>query len=470
MSDSRLRGAGTMAIIGAILLTFCGGIAGAADDPANEIGILFGPAIGDEDIVGTDDGPRGNGVIGLRYGHLFRPALGLSIDALKAHYVGALAPGDIDETGLRAALDWYFARTANTRWFLAGGLGAADFDPDTGSGETRGYGSLEVGQQIFTTDRAASFRWSIRADQTVTGDKFGDEDFMSFKGLIGGSFGLGVKPADDDGDGVVNRRDKCPDTPRGAWVDERGCPKDSDGDGVLDGLDRCPDTPKGWPVDGSGCPKDSDGDGVPDGKDKCPDTPRGAKVDDAGCPKDSDGDGVLDGLDKCPDTPRGARVDASGCPKDSDGDGVLDGLDKCPDTPRGTKVDASGCPVEQPKTAPLFTPEKKTLVLEGVNFEFDSAKLTPESLVILDQVAASLRDWPDVRVEVGGHTDSKGAAAYNLKLSDQRADAVVAQLVSKGVAASRLRSQGYGETKPIADNATDAGRARNRRVELTRID
>jgi OOP family OmpA-OmpF porin len=151
---------------------------------------------------------------------------------------------------------------------------------------------------------------------------------------------------------------------------------------------------------------------------------------------------------------------------------VFDGLDKCPDTPRGAEVDASGCPLpeERPKAEPLFTPEKKTLVLEGVNFEFNSAKLTPASLTILDKVAASLRDWPEVKVEVGGHTDSVGADAYNAKLSQQRAESVITYLQGAGVAAERMKAKGYGEAKPIADNKTDAGRAKNRRVELTRID
>jgi OOP family OmpA-OmpF porin len=208
---------------------------------------------------------------------------------------------------------------------------------------------------------------------------------------------------------------------------------------------------------------------VPDGKDKCPDTPKGATVDADGCPKDSDGDGVFDGVDKCPDTPKGAKVDATGCPLDADGDGVPDGIDKCPDTPKGVKVDATGCPLPE-KAPPLFTPEKKTLVLEGVNFEYDKAALTPGSLAILDKVVPSLHDWPEVRVEIGGHTDSRGSDAYNQKLSESRAASVRDYLVSKGIDASRMTTKGYGESKPIVPNTSDDGRAKNRRVELTRLD
>ena len=182
---------------------------------------------------------------------------------------------------------------------------------------------------------------------------------------------------------------------------------------------------------------------------------------------DRDGDGVRDADDACPDTPAGARVDARGCPIDSDGDGVFDGIDRCPDTPPGTKVDAWGCPL---KRKALFEEKKKTLVLEGVNFRFDSAELTNESSAILDDVAASLKDWPEVRVEVGGHTDSMGEDAYNQSLSERRAGAVRDYLISKGIAADRLTARGYGESQPISDNATAEGRAKNRRVELTKLD
>lgn len=154
---------------------------------------------------------------------------------------------------------------------------------------------------------------------------------------------------DKDKDGVKDRYDLCPNTPRGVKVDEEGCPLDTDGDGVPDYLDECPDTPSAARdfVDEDGCPIDSDGDGVPDYLDKCPDTPAEAfgTVDENGCPKDSDGDGVPDYLDKCPDTPKQAKglVDKNGCEKDTDGDGVADWRDKCPDTPKSATVDENGC-------------------------------------------------------------------------------------------------------------------------------
>ena len=201
-------------------------------------------------------------------------------------------------------------------------------------------------------------------------------------------------------------------------------------------------------------PKDSDGDGVTDDKDQCPTTPAGRKVDARGCELDGDKDGVVDALDQCPTTPAGRKVDAKGCEMDGDGDGVVDALDNCPTTPAGDKVDGKGCTL------------LNTIVLKGVNFDNDSAKLRADSYPILDEAVATLKRYPGIKVEVAGHTDSKSSDAYNLKLSDQRAKAVMDYFVSQGVSADSLSSKGYGEAAPIADNATADGRAQNRRVEL----
>jgi outer membrane protein OmpA-like peptidoglycan-associated protein len=273
---------------------------------------------------------------------------------------------------------------------------------------------------------------------------------------------------DGDHDGVVDGVDACPNTPRGEAVDGRGCPipKDSDGDGVVDTADLCPNTPPGDKVNLNGCslPKDADGDGVSDSADRCPNTPAGESVDTRGCPLDTDGDGVPDAADRCPNTAPGQHVDAAGCPLpvDSDGDGVLDAADKCPGTPAGQKVDAVGC-------ALLFTGVQRTVVLEGVNFETGSATLTGPARDVLDRVAASLVAYPDLRVEVAGYTDSRGGSAVNLRLSLGRAQSVRTYLIAHGVEPSRLRARGYGASHPIDTNTTGLGRARNRRVELHRL-
>jgi outer membrane protein OmpA-like peptidoglycan-associated protein len=236
---------------------------------------------------------------------------------------------------------------------------------------------------------------------------------------------------------------------------------DDDGDGVANHLDECPDTPKGVTVDAVGCPIDSDGDGVPDYLDKCPDTPAGVKVDADGCPLDSDGDGVPDHLDRCPDTPAGVKVDATGCPLDSDGDGVPDHRDKCPGTPRGTPVDRNGCPI-----AGIEVAGDEWFVRGRVLFDLNRANIKPDAAQVLSRIAAFLIDNPQYQVEIQGNTDGTGPMAWNMKLSEMRAEAVREYLVGKGVAAGRLTTRGFGPHEPIAPNNTAEGRARNRRVDF----
>jgi OOP family OmpA-OmpF porin len=242
---------------------------------------------------------------------------------------------------------------------------------------------------------------------------------------------------------------------------------DADGDGVKDHLDRCPNTPNGAVVDEQGCPLDSDGDGVYDGIDKCPDTPKGAKVDELGCPLDSDGDGVYDGIDKCPDTPKGAKVDELGCPLDSDGDGVYDGIDNCPVTPKNLKVDEDGCPVESSEIEVQFL-DTGMIRTSKITFEFNKADLRPESHEILDEIGRILMEWPDLEIEIGGHTDSQGSEKYNQQLFEKRAQSVLTYLTSHfpKINEDNLSTKGYGEGTPIVSNDTEQGRAQNRRVEF----
>jgi OOP family OmpA-OmpF porin len=268
---------------------------------------------------------------------------------------------------------------------------------------------------------------------------------------------------DEDGDGVHDNKDMCPYTPKGAIVDDQGCPADIDGDGVYDGIDECPGTPKGAIVDRVGCPMDIDGDGVYDGIDRCPQTPKGVIVDEYGCGLDSDGDGVPDGIDRCPDTPKGAKVDKKGCPLDSDGDGVPDGIDRCPNTPAGTTVDAYGCTSGET----LFL-DTGVFTTSDILFEISKADIKPESHAILDRIGGSLIQWPALKIEIGGYTDSSGSAELNQSLSEQRAQAVLEYLVKKfpEIQRSQYVTKGYGEESPIATNDTKEGRAQNRRVEF----
>lgn len=298
-----------------------------------------------------------------------------------------------------------------------------------------------------------------RAFFNPSGTTLTDVTLRSTEWTAGLSFFL-WGPKDSDGDGVEDRNDLCPDTPKDVEVDSTGCPLDQDMDGVGDYMDKCPNTPRGAVVDATGCPLDSDDDGVFDGIDQCPDTPKGAEVDEKGCPSDRDGDGVFFGIDLCPDTPPGIMVDATGCPLDSDGDGVFDGPDQCPDTPAGAQVDERGCLVQ--------------LELQNVEFEFNSFQLTSAARAYLTELAGQIVQQADPegtgRLELRGFTDSVGAEAYNQRLSERRAEAVRDFLLTTSMDmeqfANRLDAVGYGEADPVASNDTEEGRARNRRVEL----
>jgi OOP family OmpA-OmpF porin len=269
-----------------------------------------------------------------------------------------------------------------------------------------------------------------------------------------------VADASDCG-GLFYAKDLQGSAAMGKFVEKALLAPDSDGDGVPDHLDECPDTPRGTPVDEKGCSRDSDGDGVPDHLDRCPGTPKGVKVDEHGCPIDSDGDGVPDPDDRCPGTPRGVKVDRHGCPLDSDGDGVLDHLDKCPGTPRGVPVDETGCPPEG-----IEVVGDEWIVRGRVLFDTDKWDLKPEGKEKLAPVAEYLKTNRQWLVEIEGHTDSTGPLDWNLTLSQRRAESVKDYLVSLGVEADRLTTQGVGPKEPMAENDTPEGRAQNRRVDF----
>ena len=180
---------------------------------------------------------------------------------------------------------------------------------------------------------------------------------------------------------------------------------------------------------------------------------------------DSDRDGIADDKDRCPDTPTGVKVDMNGCPLDSDNDGVMDAEDKCPHTPAGTQVDHTGCAVPVASESAEVT-EAGTWIYRDIQFENNKADLKQSSFGALDEIAAALDAQQGLRIEIQGHTDSRGAKAYNMDLSDRRAQSVMAYLASKGIDPSRMTPRGYGPDRPIADNTTKEGRAKNRRVEI----
>ncbi len=230
---------------------------------------------------------------------------------------------------------------------------------------------------------------------------------------------------------------------------------DRDGDGVLDSLDKCPDVAGLAAL--QGCP-DRDGDGIADADDKCPDVAGLAKYE--GCPiPDTDGDGINDEQDKCINEKGLARY--QGCPiPDTDKDGVNDEEDKCPSRPG--PASNQGCPEIAKEVI-----EKINFAAKNIFFATGSSKLLAKSNKSLDEVAKLLAADETLKIQIDGHTDNTGKPEKNQTLSEARANSVKAYLVSKGVADARASTTGYGDTKPVADNKTAAGRAKNRRTEMT---
>lgn len=278
-------------------------------------------------------------------------------------------------------------------------------------------------------------------------------------------------PSDRDHDHIVDELDACPDTPGVATDDPKrnGCP-DRDKDGIFDQDDACPDEPGVASDDPkkNGCPADRDGDGILDRDDACPDT-AGVKDEDPkknGCPPDRDGDGIVDDEDACPDVPgvHSDDKDKNGCPGDRDGDGIRDDQDACPDEKGKPDSDPkkNGCP------SLVRVTKSEIVILQQVQFKTGSDVILPASDELLGEVAGVLREHPEIKnIEVQGHTDNRGSAAYNKKLSQRRAASVVRWLTTRGeIDDSRLTPRGYGMDQPIDDNSTDEGRQKNRRVQF----
>ncbi|OGJ88324.1 MAG: hypothetical protein A2268_05440 [Candidatus Raymondbacteria bacterium RifOxyA12_full_50_37] len=283
--------------------------------------------------------------------------------------------------------------------------------------------------------------------------------------------------SDSDKDGIPDKLDRCPDEAEDVdnFDDQDGCPDvDNDRDGILDIRDKCPNKAEDMDnfEDNDGCPDiDNDKDGIPDDKDKCPNDAedRDGFEDADGCPDlDNDKDGILDAQDKCPSDPEDVDgfEDTDGCPDiDNDQDGIPDDKDKCPTQKENINdfQDTDGCPDVKAKAI------ESKVTLSGVNFMTGSAELTYESGSILDEVVTSLNAYPDVCIEIRGHTDNVGSRVKNKDLSLNRANSVKAYLVSKGVAPTRVKTDGFGPKQPIASNTTEDGKAKNRRIEMYRI-
>ena len=288
-----------------------------------------------------------------------------------------------------------------------------------------------------------------------------------------------ARPADRDGDGIVDDKDACPTVPEDldGFMDDDGCPDpDNDKDGIPDITDSCPLDPEDMDGDRDedGCPdleEDKDGDGLVDSIDKCPLEPEDKDdfEDDDGCPDlDNDKDGLPDKVDKCPNDPedKDGFQDDDGCPdNDNDNDGIVDAKDRCPNEPEDYDGDADedGCP---DKFKMIVVTNDRIELRQKVHFATNKSKILSKSFPLLNEVAQVMLDRKTMEVRIEGHTDSRGSAGHNQKLSQSRADSVRAYLVRQGVAGGRMNSVGNGEDQPIEDNSTEEGRAANRRVEF----
>ena len=302
---------------------------------------------------------------------------------------------------------------------------------------------------------------------------FRERDSQEFSNHFAATLGLTVllrgKERDQDVDGVRDWLDKCPNTPIGAKVDKNGCPLDGDGDGVFDGLDKCPNTPKGCKVDKTGCQTDADGDGVCDGLDQCAGHAQGRHGGREGLPQRR-------GRRRRPRRPRPVREHAQGLHRGREGlpartrtaTASATAWTSARTRPAGLKVDEKGCPIEviERETELMDTGKIR---LQDVNFETGKAELKPESFPTLDAVGTVLSQWPQLKIEIAGHTDDVGGAAVNRRLSQARAASVLSYLNAKYpvIDGTRFTVKGYGKDKPLVPNTSDENRAKNRRVEFT---
>jgi OmpA-OmpF porin, OOP family len=355
--------------------------------------------------------------------------------------VAAMLGNDISLLGVRAL--YHFTELPGT-WIPYASAGLAITDPKPGENDTTALIGVGVKHPLSEN---LGLRAEVNAHQ---GFDSGTTDTSIFVGVTWSWGGGSTRTAAAQPVAPAERTDTDPDT---------------DGDGVLDSKDRCPRTRTGAQVNSEGCPLDTDGDGVLDSMDSCPGTPAGDAVDSQGCRRDADadGDGIPDSADRCAGTPAGASVSADGCEAvttaaaDGDNDGVPDASDRCADTPSGAKVDADGCT--------LALTEKTSITLM-LNFDTDQADIKPEFADDIGKVAEFMRQYPGASVVIEGHSDNTGNPDYNQRLSQRRAEAVAEALVNDhGVARDRVKAVGYGDTRPVADNSTAAGRAQNRRVE-----
>lgn len=363
-------------------------------------------------------------------------------------------PGDLMYYGIDATIKYSFKELIKSKVIdpsLSVGGGYTFFGDSSFGTVNPGAGITFWFTDAIGLELASRYKWSVGGDRDdAAGVPDAPSHFQHTAGLV---FKFGGK--DTDGDGIYDKDDACPDV--AGLKQFNGCP-DTDGDGIVDASDACPD------VFGlaalNGCP-DTDGDGVADASDACPDVAGLAALN--GCP-DADGDGIADKDDKCP-TVAGPKENG-GCPfVDADKDGVLDKDDDCP-TVAGPASNR-GCPE-------VTSEALEELKVQARAVYFNSGKATfkngdKETLARLDAIKEILKNYPNAKFSIEGHTDSDGSDKLNQKLSEDRAAAVMNALIERGISVDNLVSKGFGESQPVASNKTPAGKAQNRRTEIKHI-
>lgn len=446
----------------------------------NEIGVADLPG-GD----GAQDAlsPNNSAIIGLRIAYNLNPMFAIEgeLGFIPAKVGGDEITAEILSLVYRIqALAHLSSRDKKIRPFAllgVGGMSISSSEPDTIYNDDDFVFHAGAGLKYRMKDS-----WGLRLDVRALFPPSSASESITIdvEALVGLYFNYPSKsvpppPKDTDEDGMTDDIDQCitEAEDKDEFQDDDGCPDaDNDQDGILDAADKCPNKPedKDGFEDNDGCAEDdNDKDGVLDGADKCPLKPedKDGFEDEDGCPEDdNDGDGIKDANDQCPmkAEDKDGFQDEDGCPDpDNDGDGVLDAADKCPDqmeTKNGFQ-DADGCADEIPKKLKRFTGTVK-----GIRFATGKTTIRAVSNRTLNAAVKVLKEYPDLRIEISGHTDNVGKAEDNRALSLGRATSVKEYMVSKGIVADRIEVKGFGPDRPVADNAKKAGRAQNRRVEF----
>ena len=367
--------------------------------------------------------------------------------ATKGNIDGFIITSDIKYSAIDLDLKYYYNEAfggwfKNNNWldlYLHGGVGSV-----SQAGNSRITMNFGLGSNIWFSDRFGLNFNGTGKWVPGSGDKLYSSNHFQYSASLMYRFGGKDKNPDSDGDGVSDSLDECPKE----YGTENGCPKetqtidvDTDGDSVLDSMDNCPNV-KGLPTN-NGCPLlDSDGDGIADVADKCPNVP-GVESNN-GCPYPEDKTGEL--------------------LADTDSDGVPDTADKCPTVP-GIVMN-NGCPYEEILIGTTDTNLNKES--KGILFNSGNANFRQDSYPILIKIVEMMKQHPEAKFKIEGHTDSVGTYEYNKRLSQTRASAVRNYLISSGIPAENLVAEGFGETRPVASNLLKAGQRLNRRVEIIR--